>query len=70
MTERLSPAKLDDCFQMEYHLHGIEVAFERLGLNVIDASDSWGIINHDAFLTNAGVRKVISRAIEAGGSNL
>src|SRR6266481_8870146 len=29
---------------------------ERLGLNVIDASDSWGIINHDAFLTNAGVR--------------
>jgi esterase/lipase superfamily enzyme len=39
---------------------------ERLGLNVIDASDSWGIINHDAFLTNAGVRKVVRRAIEAG----
>jgi esterase/lipase superfamily enzyme len=43
---------------------------ERLGLNVIDASDSWGIINHDAFLTNAEVRKVIRRAIEAGGTNL
>ena len=43
---------------------------ERLGLNVIDASDSWGIINHDAFLTNAEVRKVIRRAIEAGAVNL
>src|SRR5439155_10070309 len=43
---------------------------ERLGLNVIDASDSWGIVNHDAFLTNAEVRKVIRRAIEAGAINL
>jgi esterase/lipase superfamily enzyme len=43
---------------------------ERLGLNVIDASDSWGIVNHDAFLTNAEVRKVIRRAIEAGAVNL
>jgi esterase/lipase superfamily enzyme len=43
---------------------------ERLGLNVIDASDGWGIINHDAFLTNAEVRKVIRRAIENGTVNL
>jgi len=40
---------------------------ERLGLNVIDASDSWGIINHAQFLTNAEVRKVIRRAIEDSG---
>jgi esterase/lipase superfamily enzyme len=37
---------------------------ERLGLNVIDASDHWGIINHDSFLTNADVRKVIRSAID------
>jgi len=43
---------------------------ERLGLNVIDASDGWGIVNHDSFLTNAGVRKVIRRAIEGGGISL
>jgi esterase/lipase superfamily enzyme len=40
---------------------------ERLGLNVIDASDNWGIINHAQFLTNAEVRKVVRRAIEEGG---
>jgi esterase/lipase superfamily enzyme len=40
---------------------------ERLGLNVIDASDSWGIINHDSFLTNDEVRKVIRSAIERSG---
>jgi esterase/lipase superfamily enzyme len=43
---------------------------ERLGLNVVDASDSWGIINHDAFLTNDEVRKVIRRAIDNGTANL
>jgi len=37
---------------------------ERLGLSVIDASDSWGIINHDSFLSNAEVRKVIRGAID------
>jgi pimeloyl-ACP methyl ester carboxylesterase len=37
---------------------------ERLGLNVIDASDGWGIVNHAQFLTNDEVRKVIRRAIE------
>jgi esterase/lipase superfamily enzyme len=37
---------------------------ERLGLNVIDASDTWGIINHAQFLTNPEVRKVVRRAVE------
>ena len=41
---------------------------ERLGLNVADASDSWGMINHAQFLTNAEVRKVVRRAIEDSGS--
>jgi esterase/lipase superfamily enzyme len=37
----------------------------RLGLHVIDASQQgWGIINHDLFLSNAEVRKVIRRAID------
>jgi pimeloyl-ACP methyl ester carboxylesterase len=40
---------------------------ERLGLNVIDASDSWGIINHDQFLTNSEVRNVVRRAIGDSG---
>ena len=43
---------------------------ERLGLNVVDATDPWGIINHDSFLTNAEVRKVIRRAIDGGGISL
>src|SRR5262245_24909704 len=37
---------------------------ERLCLTVIDASDSWGIINHASFLTNTEVRNVIRRAID------
>src|SRR4051812_33318843 len=32
VTERLSPEKLDDCFELEYHLKGVDVAFDRLGL--------------------------------------
>jgi adenylosuccinate lyase len=32
ITERLSPEKLDECFELEYHLRGVDVAFERLGL--------------------------------------
>jgi esterase/lipase superfamily enzyme len=44
-----------------------KMQLERLGLNVIDASDNWGIINHAQFLTNAEVRKVIRRAIEDSG---
>lgn len=39
---------------------------ERLGLHVVDATDTWGLINHDSFLTNAEVRKVIRRAVEGG----
>jgi esterase/lipase superfamily enzyme len=42
-----------------------KAAIERLGVRVIDASDSgWGIINHDLFLSNAEVRRVIRRSID------
>lgn len=38
---------------------------ERLGLRVIDAShEGWGIINHDLFLSNSDIRKVIRRAVD------
>ena len=41
---------------------------EKLGLRVIDASSQgWGIINHDLFLSNAGIRQVIRDAV--GGSS-
>jgi esterase/lipase superfamily enzyme len=37
---------------------------EKLGLRVIDASSQgWGILNHDRFLSNAGVRQAIRDAI-------
>jgi esterase/lipase superfamily enzyme len=37
----------------------------RMGIRVIDASkQGWGIINHDLFLSNAQVRKVIRNAID------
>jgi esterase/lipase superfamily enzyme len=40
---------------------------ERLGLRVIDASaQGWGVLNHDLFLSNAGIRQAIRDAI--GGS--
>jgi esterase/lipase superfamily enzyme len=39
---------------------------EKLGLRVIDASSQgWGILNHDRFLSNAGVRQAIGNAIGA-----
>ena len=42
-----------------------KAAIEQLGVRVIDASDtSWGIINHDLFLSNAEVQRVIRRSIE------
>ena len=42
---------------------------ERLGVRVIDASDAgWGIINHDLFLSNAEVLKVIRRAIDTAAA--
>src|SRR5262245_50925280 len=40
---------------------------ERLGLKVVDATASWGIINHAQFLTNPAVRQVVRRAIEENG---
>jgi hypothetical protein len=37
----------------------------KLGLRVIDASEqSWGIINHDLFLSNERIRQVIRAAID------
>jgi esterase/lipase superfamily enzyme len=42
---------------------------EKLGLRVVDASGyGWGIINHDLFLSNDEVRRVIRRAVEDGRS--
>jgi hypothetical protein len=44
-------------------------AIERLGVRVIDASDAgWGIINHDLFLSNAEVLKVIRRSIDTAAA--
>jgi len=46
-----------------------KAAIERLGVRVIDASDAgWGIINHDLFLSNAEVRRVIRRSIDTGAA--
>ena len=46
-----------------------KAAIERLGVRVIDASESgWGIINHDLFLSNADVRRVIRRSIDAAAA--
>jgi len=43
-----------------------KAAIERLGVRVIDASEAgWGIINHDLFLSNAEVQRVIRRSIDA-----
>ena len=43
-----------------------KATIERLGVRVIDASDAgWGIINHDLFLSNAEVQRVIRRSIDA-----
>jgi esterase/lipase superfamily enzyme len=41
-----------------------KAAIERLGVRVIDASGGWGIVNHDLFLSNAEVRRVIRRSID------
>jgi len=46
-----------------------KAAIERLGVRVIDASESgWGIINHDLFLSNAEVQKVIRRSIDTSAA--
>jgi esterase/lipase superfamily enzyme len=46
-----------------------KAAIERLGVRVIDASqEGWGIINHDLFLSNAEVRRVIRRSIDTAAA--
>ena len=45
-----------------------KTALEQLGLRVVDASQyGWGIVNHDLFMSNAEVRRVIRRAVDGGG---
>jgi esterase/lipase superfamily enzyme len=42
-----------------------KATIERLGVRVIDASDAgWGIINHDLFLSNSEVQRVIRRSVD------
>ena len=46
-----------------------KATIERLGVRVIDASDAgWGIINHDLFLSNAEVQRVIRRSIDGAAA--
>jgi hypothetical protein len=46
-----------------------KAAIERLGVRVIDASDAgWGLINHDLFLWNGEVLKVIRRSIDTAAA--
>jgi esterase/lipase superfamily enzyme len=46
-----------------------KAAIERLGVRVIDASrEGWGIINHDLFLSNAEVQRVIRRSIDTAAA--
>lgn len=42
-----------------------KAAIEQLGVRVVDASqEGWGIVNHDLFLSNAEVQRVIRRMID------
>jgi esterase/lipase superfamily enzyme len=42
-----------------------KAAIEKLGVRVVDASrEGWGLINHDLFLSNAEVQRVIRRSID------
>jgi len=46
-----------------------KAAIEQLGVRVIDASQAgWGIINHDLFLSNAEVQRVIRRSIDTAAA--
>lgn len=46
-----------------------KAALEQLGVRVIDASEAgWGVINHDLFLSNAEVRRVIRRSIDTAAA--
>ena len=39
---------------------------ESLGVRVIDASaEGWGLINHDLFLSNRDIRRIIREAVDA-----
>ena len=41
-----------------------------MGLQVVDASqEGWGVLNHDLFLSNAHIWKVIRAAIDARVAN-
>ena len=43
-----------------------KATIERLGVRVVDASqEGWGLINHDLFLSNAEVQRVIRHSIDA-----
>ena len=45
-----------------------KAALRATGLRVVDASGlSWGIVNHDLFMSNAEVQRVIRRAVDNGG---
>jgi esterase/lipase superfamily enzyme len=46
-----------------------KAAIAQLGVRVVDASDvGWGIINHDLFLSNEEVQRVIRRSIDAAAA--
>ena len=46
-----------------------KAAIEQLGVRVIDASQTgWGIINHDLFLSNEEVQRVIRRSVDAASA--
>jgi esterase/lipase superfamily enzyme len=46
-----------------------KAAIEQLGVRVIDAShEGWGLINHDLFLSNADVQRVIRQSIDSVGA--
>jgi esterase/lipase superfamily enzyme len=46
-----------------------KATIEQLGVRVVDASEAgWGIINHDLFLSNAEVRRVIRRSIDTAAA--
>jgi esterase/lipase superfamily enzyme len=46
-----------------------KAAIEKLGVRVVDAShEGWGLINHDLFLSNADVQRVIRRSIDTAAA--
>jgi esterase/lipase superfamily enzyme len=46
-----------------------KAAIEKLGVRVVDASnEGWGLINHDLFLSNADVQRVIRRSIDGAAA--